>query len=444
MERCSYSVRRFGRVVAASFGPCSLGSDLLARRLQTSWRDWHGRRTRHFHALSSARGFEESCHHCALWICLRWCCVPGLWHSLARWKSESLKLNFVSLHLPHRRISLVDYTTTFSVLREALLVYRGAERFVLGADTNTLVGNSVLPSFAGLSQEDADKLTCLAEFLFEFDLRGDNTWTEVAMPTRRSWSSVKHPLATEGEEETHMDFLLSSSTIGLEECFVEQAFDFISDPWPVVTNYILSTPNMSSRKQFKRCPVNWSPSESWGLRVDEFLADWSDPLSVLGQWAQIARECRLPVARKFDFQDNLQDLLRLRRQHLDPDWRRQVNRAIYRTRRKRKRFVRFQALQDACTSGRAPPVQSKGGHVNWGRLFGNVSPAEALLFHYSAIFEFDSLEEAAQESAVRQSVMHSWHSRPVGTHEFACDLPQLRGALKRLHLGKSSPDGLTA
>ena len=51
----------------------------------------------------------------------------------------------------------------------------------------------------------------------------------------------------------------------------------------------------------------------------------------------------------------------------------------------------FQALKDACASGRAPPVQSKGGHVNGGRLFGNVSPAEALSSHYSAIFEFDGL-----------------------------------------------------
>ena len=190
--------------------------------------------------------------------------------------------------------------------------------------------------------------------------------------------------------------------------------------------------------------VNWSPSESWELRVGEFSADWSDPLSVFGHWAQLARECYLPAVRKIDFQDNLQDLLRLRRQHLDPDWRRQVNRAIYRTRRKRKRFVRYQALKDACAAGRAPPAQSKGGHVNWGRLFGNVSPAEALTSHYSAIFEFYSLEEAAQESVARQSVMQNWFSRPVGTNEFVCDLPRLQRALNRLHLGKSSPDGLTA
>ena len=99
----------------------------------------------------------------------------------------------------------------------------------------------------------------------------------------------------------------------------------------------------------------------------------------------------------------------------------------------------FQALKDACASGRAPPVQSKGGHVNWCRLFGNVSPAEALSSHYSAIFEFDGLERAAQES-----VMQSWHSRPAGTHEFVCDLPRTESALKRLHLEKSSLDGLTA
>ena len=87
----------------------------------------------------------------------------------------------------------------------------------------------------------------------------------------------------------------------------------------------------------------------------------------------------------------------------------------------------FQALKEACASGRAPPVQSKSGHLNWARLFGLTS-------HYSAIFEFDNLEEAARESAVRQSLMQRWHSR----------LPSLERALKRLHLVKSSPDGLTA
>ena len=219
-----------------------------------------------------------------------------------RWlavKSESLEVIFVSLHLPHRRISLVDYTSTFSVLREALLAYRGAFRFVLGADTNTqlwgcsdgrLVGNSVIPPYAAQTQKDADKLTCLAEFLAEFDLRADNTWTEVATPTRRSWGSVRHPLALEGEEETQMDFLLSSSSIGLEECRVEQAIDFRSDHWLIVGNYILDNPNTLCRGKFKRCPVNWSPSELWELRVGEFSADWSDPLSVLGHWAQLARE----------------------------------------------------------------------------------------------------------------------------------------------------------
>ena len=105
-----------------------------------------------------------------------------------------------------------------------------------------------------------------------------------------------------------------------------------------------------------------------------FSADWSDSLSAFGHWAQIARECRLPAERKVDFQDNLQYLLQLRRQHLHPDWRRQVNRAKNRTRRKRKRFMQSRALKEARSSGRAPPVQSKRGHFNWSRLFGNDPP----------------------------------------------------------------------
>ena len=67
-----------------------------------------------------------------------------------------------------------------------------------------------------------------------------------------------------------------------------------------------------------------------------------------------------------------------------------------------------------------------------------------LTSHYSAIFEFDNLEEAARECAARQSLLQRWHSRPAGSDVFVCDLENLERALKRLHLVKSSPDGLTA
>ena len=89
-------------------------------------------------------------------------------------------------------------------------------------------------------------------------------------------------------------------------------------------------------------------------------------------------------------------------------------------------------------------MQSKYGHLNWSRLFGNDPLAEKLTSHYSANFRFDNLEEAARECAVRQSLLQRWHSRPAGSEVFVCDLPSLERALKRLHLWKSSPDGLTA
>ena len=80
-------------------------------------------------------------------------------------RSESMKLIFVSLRLPHRRLSLDDHMSIFTVLREALLGYRGAYRFVFGADTHTrlwdcsdgrLIGDSVCPPLSGLPQKDAD------------------------------------------------------------------------------------------------------------------------------------------------------------------------------------------------------------------------------------------------------------------------------------------------
>ena len=54
------------------------------------------------------------------------------------------------------------------------------------------------------------------------------------------------------------------------------------------------------------------------------------------------------------------------------------------------------------------------------------------------------MEEAARECAVRQSLMQRCHSRPAGSDVFVCDLPSFERVLKRLHLVKSSLNGITA
>ena len=58
------------------------------------------------------------------------------------------------------------------------------------------------PPLTGLPQKDADKLAYLAEFLYEFDLRAENTWTDRTMPTRRAWIQVKHSLTAAAEDES--------------------------------------------------------------------------------------------------------------------------------------------------------------------------------------------------------------------------------------------------
>ena len=108
----------------------------------------------------------------------------------------------------------------------------------------------------------------------------------------------------------------------------------------------------------------------------------------------------------------------------------------------RKRFVRDQALKDACASGRAPPLRTKCGHVNWARLFGNDSPCEALTSHYSASFCVRSSGRGSSQCDNHGG--NAGSSRPDGTEEFVCDLPFLESAMTRLHLGKSSLGGLTA
>ena len=71
-----------------------------------------------------------------------------------------------------------------------------------------------------------------------------------------------------------MDFLLSSSSIHLEHCRVEQSFHFRSDHWPFVNSYVFGPSFNLDRVRFKRCPVKWFPSEFW-----------FHPLSAFGCWA---------------------------------------------------------------------------------------------------------------------------------------------------------------
>ena len=133
------------------------------------------------------------------------------------------------------------------------------------------------------------------------------------------------------EEESPMDFLLSSSSIHLEDCRVEQSLHFRSDHWPIVSTYVFGSPINSGRVRFKRCPVKWSPSEFWFHRVNEFSADWSDPLSAFGHRAQIARECCLPAERKVDFQDNLQDSRKARLDEQQTEFERTLTRKCNQT-----------------------------------------------------------------------------------------------------------------
>ena len=53
-----------------------------------------------------------------------------------RWLAVRSEI-FLSLHVPHRRMSVEEYMSIIAGLREALLVYLGANRFVTGAETNS-------------------------------------------------------------------------------------------------------------------------------------------------------------------------------------------------------------------------------------------------------------------------------------------------------------------
>ena len=206
----------------------------------------------------------------------------------------------ISAHPPHARQSVLSCRETLQEITCCVERFKSAfprHHVVLGADANAslngfedgrFVGDATVPLKKARSCAEAERAGALYEFMLNFGLRADNTWSEWDCVTRVGW---RHE-----SRETQVDYLFSSEEMPLLDAWVDSSLVCDSDHLAVVGTYqtdhnagVLGT----SKKKRIPCALRWTANDPvmWEKAVGgsgEFGADWQDPLAFLGYLARTA------------------------------------------------------------------------------------------------------------------------------------------------------------
>ena len=206
----------------------------------------------------------------------------------------------ISAHLPHARQSVMSYRETLQEITCCLERFKSASlrhHVVLGDDCNVglngfedgrFVGDATVLLTKVRSCADAERASALYEFMLNFGLRADKTWSEWDYVTRVGW---RHE-----SRESQVDSLFSSEETTLLDFWVDSSLVCDSDHLAVVgTNQTVRNAGVFGTSKKKRipCALRWTASDpfAWEKAVGgsgEFGADWQDPLAFLGYLARTA------------------------------------------------------------------------------------------------------------------------------------------------------------
>ena len=154
---------------------------------------------------------------------VRWVAVRVLSHAVL----------IISAHLPHARQSAMSLWETLQEITCCLGRPKSAfprHHVVLGADCNVslngfedgrFVGDATVPLTKVRSCADAERASALYEFMLNFGLRADNTWSEWDCVTRVGW---RHE-----SRESQVDYLFSSEETMLLDVWVDSSLVCDSD-----------------------------------------------------------------------------------------------------------------------------------------------------------------------------------------------------------------------
>ena len=148
---------------------------------------------------------------------------------------------------------------------------------------------------------------------------------------------------------------------------------------------------------------------------------------------------------EIEHDQNLHDLICLRRIATDIPTRRDMGKSIWRERRRVKREAKHRRLLLACENNRCPQESLRSCHFNWEKAFGkNGNASEQLTKYFAEIYELTGTEKE-QENGTRAQYIDSWKNlRENGAQPAKIDRPMVERAIARLKNGKNSSDGLTA
>ena len=171
---------------------------------------------------------------------------------------------------------------------------------VLGADCNVslkgfedgrFVGDATVLLTKVRSCADAERASPLCEFMLNFGLRADNTWSEWDCVTRVGW---RHE-----SRESQVDYLFSSEETTLLDvwgsthrwCVTALIWQWLARIRQSATVVFL----VHDKKKRIPCALRWTANDpvAWEKAVGgsgEFGADWRDPLAFLGFLARTADE----------------------------------------------------------------------------------------------------------------------------------------------------------
>ena len=312
----------------------------------------------------------------------------------------------VARRVDHQR-ALAACTTERSVLtgkrskrsRVALNVFKSAfprHNVVLGADCNVslngfedgrFVGDATVPLTKARSCADAERASALYEFMLNFGLRADNTWSEWDCVTRVGW---RHE-----SRESQVDYLLSSEETTLLDVWVDSSLvcdsDHSGSGWRVSDGSQRSGVSWvrARRKEF---PVLFVGQRMIPLHGRKLLAAL-ESLVLTGKtrWSFLGFLARTADAhktrRKCEKDQVICDLKAQLQCATTAAERRRCNRLLWRRRRALARQRQVVFLREACEAKRSPVQRKRGKHFNWLRVFGQEPPSSAIRSFYADIFE---------------------------------------------------------
>ena len=312
-----------------------------------------------------------------------------------------------------------------------------------GFEDGRFVGDATAPLTKVRSCADAERASALYEFMLNFGLRADNTWSEWDCVTRVGW---RHE-----NRESQVDYLFSSEETTLLDVWVDSSLVCDSDHLAVVGTYqTVRNDGVSGTGNKKRipCALRWTANDpvAWEKAVGgsgELGAHWRDPLAFLGFLARTADAHK--TRRKCEKDQVICDLNAQLQCATTAVERRRCSCLLWRRRRALARQRQVVFLREACEAKRSPVQRKRGNHFNWLRVFGQEPPSSAHRSFHADIFEITvPAERKLQLRAKNERILEWRRALDNGAQEIEVSPREVWQCLARLKKGKSSPDGVTA